>query len=446
MADRSAAFCARAPADPLGAPGSRGRHASAVVTSDPKSAAHDGNPALAQAPTTRPAWWPWRRPSRASTRSTPSPISSSARPTSSRTPRRWRPRAWRTPAQPALHLRRHGPRQDPLVHAIAYRVREERPERAHRLHQRRALRERVRPGAAGPADERFPRAATARSAICSWSTTFTFSPARRRPRKSSSTPSTPCIRSSKQIVVTSDKYPQQLDKMEERLVSRFHVGPGRRHPGAGARDARRHRAQEGAARAHRSGRRGVPLHRADGPQQRARARGDAHPPRGQGVAPRPIHRPRLRPDRDCARRTTRRPNEASVEDIQRVVCHHFKLRSTDLLSKDRHKSIAFARHVAMYLCKQRLKCSFPELGRAFGNRDHTTVISAVRKVEALRTSDPEVRAHLEAIERKLGAGRTSTRRSGLRRAQHDCVRRLHGGRTREGRSAAHGPAGQPSLH
>ena len=106
---------------------------------------------------------------------------------------------------------------------------------------------------------------------------------------------------------------------------------------------------------------------------------------------------------EMAATTTARPNEASVEDIQRVVCHHFKLRSTDLLSKDRHKSIAFARHVAMYLCKQRLKCSFPELGRAFGNRDHTTVISAVRKVEALRTTDPEVRAHLEAIERKLGS-------------------------------------------
>jgi chromosomal replication initiator protein len=99
---------------------------------------------------------------------------------------------------------------------------------------------------------------------------------------------------------------------------------------------------------------------------------------------------------------TARPNEASVEDVQRVVCHHFKLRSGDLLSKDRHKSIAFARHVAMYLCKQRLKCSFPELGRAFGNRDHTTVMSAVRKVEHLRGSDPEVRAHIEALERKLG--------------------------------------------
>ena len=96
-------------------------------------------------------------------------------------------------------------------------------------------------------------------------------------------------------------------------------------------------------------------------------------------------------------------SEQSVEDIQRIVCHHFKLRSADLVSKDRHKSIAFARHVAMYLCKQRLKCSFPELGRAFGNRDHTTVMSAVRKVDSLRQNDAEVRAHLDAIERKLGA-------------------------------------------
>jgi chromosomal replication initiator protein len=57
----------------------------------------------------------------------------------------------------------------------------------------------------------------------------------------------------------------------------------------------------------------------------------------------------------------------------------------------------------MYLCKQRLKSSFPELGRAFGNRDHTTVMSAVRKVDTLRQSDPEVRAHIEVLERKLGA-------------------------------------------
>jgi chromosomal replication initiator protein len=99
----------------------------------------------------------------------------------------------------------------------------------------------------------------------------------------------------------------------------------------------------------------------------------------------------------------RRPDVQSVEDIQRAVCHHFPLTNAELLSKDRHKSVAFARQVAMYLCRQRLKCSFPELGRAFGNRDHTTVMSAVRRVEALRQKDPQVNAHLEAIVQKLAS-------------------------------------------
>jgi chromosomal replication initiator protein len=104
---------------------------------------------------------------------------------------------------------------------------------------------------------------------------------------------------------------------------------------------------------------------------------------------------------------SRRPDVVSVEDIQRAVCSHFRLSNSDLLSKDRHKSVAFARQVAMYLCRQRLKCSFPELGRAFGNRDHTTVMSAVRRVEALRQRDPQVQAHLEAIEQKLASTQSS---------------------------------------
>jgi chromosomal replication initiator protein len=183
---------------------------------------------------------------------------------------------------------------------------------------------------------------------------------------------------SKQIVVTSDKYPQQLDKMEERLVSRFQWGL--------VADIQ---APELETR--------VAIVRKKAQLEHIELADEVK----ASLLGKPIDGQFARTE--IAATTGARPNEASVEDIQRVVCHHFKLRSTDLLSKDRHKSIAFARHVAMYLCKQRLKCSFPELGRAFGNRDHTTVISAVRKVEALRSSDPEVRAHLEAIERKLGS-------------------------------------------
>jgi chromosomal replication initiator protein len=206
----------------------------------------------------------------------------------------------------------------------------------------------------------------------------------------------------KQIVVTSDKYPQQLDKMEERLVSRFQWGlvADIQAPELETRVAIvRKKAQLEhidladdvclyVAQSVRSN-----VRELEGTLIRLAAKAS--------LLGKPIEISFTRAE--MAATTTARPNEASVEDIQRAVCHHFKLRSIDMLSKDRHKSIAFARHVAMYLCKLRLKCSFPELGRAFGNRDHTTVISAVRKVEALRGSDPEVRAHLEALERKLGS-------------------------------------------
>ena len=205
----------------------------------------------------------------------------------------------------------------------------------------------------------------------------------------------------KQIIVTSDKYPQQLEKMEERLISRFSWGlvADIQGPELETRVAiLRKKAQleeiELAdevvlflAQTIRSN-----VRELEGTLIRLAAK--------SSLLGRTIDLEFAR--QELAATNAPRPSEAGVDDIQRVVCHHFKLRTSDLLSKDRHKSIAFARHVAMYLCKQRLKCSFPELGRAFGNRDHTTVMSAVRKVESLRASDPEVRAHLEALERKLG--------------------------------------------
>ncbi len=205
----------------------------------------------------------------------------------------------------------------------------------------------------------------------------------------------------KQIIVTSDKYPQQLEKMEERLVSRFSwglvadiQGPELETRVAILRKKAQHEQIDLAdevvlflAQTIRSN-----VRELEGTLIRLAAK--------SSLLGKQIDIEFAR--QELALTSNPRASEAGVEDIQRVVCHHFKLRTNDLLSKDRHKSIAFARHVAMYLCKQRLKCSFPELGRAFGNRDHTTVMSAVRKVDALRASDPEVRAHLEALERKLG--------------------------------------------
>ncbi len=206
----------------------------------------------------------------------------------------------------------------------------------------------------------------------------------------------------KQIIVTSDKYPQQLERMEERLVSRFTWGlvADIQGPELETRVAiLRKKAQAEKIELADE----VVLHLAqcvrsnvrelEGTLIRLAAK--------SSLLSRVIDLDFVRSE--LAASSAGRVSEQSVEDIQRIVCHHFKLRSADLVSKDRHKSIAFARHVAMYLCKQRLKCSFPELGRAFGNRDHTTVMSAVRKVDSLRQNDAEVRAHLDAIERKLGA-------------------------------------------
>jgi chromosomal replication initiator protein len=205
----------------------------------------------------------------------------------------------------------------------------------------------------------------------------------------------------KQIVVTSDKYPQQLERMEERLVSRFTWGlvADIQPPELETRVAI---VRKKAQTEHIELGDEVLLYIAQVVRSNVREL--------EGTLIRLAAKASLlnrKIDLDFARQEITaaagaRANEASVEDIQRIVCHHFKLRSGELLSKDRHKSVAFARHVAMYLCKQRLKCSFPELGRAFGNRDHTTVMSAVRKVDHLRTTDTEVRAHLDAIERKLG--------------------------------------------
>ena len=74
----------------------------------------------------------------------------------------------------------------------------------------------------------------------------------------------------------------------------------------------------------------------------------------------------------------------SIPSVQSVVARAFGLPVTALSSASRSKGITFARHVAMYLCHARVRCSFPELGRAFGGRDHTTVMAAVRRIEALR--------------------------------------------------------------
>jgi len=78
----------------------------------------------------------------------------------------------------------------------------------------------------------------------------------------------------------------------------------------------------------------------------------------------------------------------TIENIQKIVAEYFKLRVAEILSKKKSRSIARPRQIAMALTKELTNHSLPEIGDAFGGRDHTTVLYACRKIKELRESDP----------------------------------------------------------
>ncbi|HBF08170.1 MAG TPA: chromosomal replication initiator protein DnaA [Gammaproteobacteria bacterium] len=82
--------------------------------------------------------------------------------------------------------------------------------------------------------------------------------------------------------------------------------------------------------------------------------------------------------------------QVSVENIQKVVAEYYKIKVADLHSKRRSRSVARPRQVAMAIAKELTSHSLPEIGDAFGGRDHTTVLHACRKVEELSQSDPDI--------------------------------------------------------
>lgn len=91
----------------------------------------------------------------------------------------------------------------------------------------------------------------------------------------------------------------------------------------------------------------------------------------------------------------------TIENIQKTVCEYYKVRSSELLSKKRNRSIARPRQVAMYLSKTLTRHSLPEIGEAFGGRDHTTVLHAYRKITELIQSDSRMEEDLKMLTRLL---------------------------------------------
>jgi len=91
----------------------------------------------------------------------------------------------------------------------------------------------------------------------------------------------------------------------------------------------------------------------------------------------------------------------NIEAIQKLVCSHFNLSIHELLSPRRSRSLARPRQIAMYLAKQHTTNSLPDIGRKFSNRDHTTVIHAVKKINELIKKDNEIRQNVIEIKKKL---------------------------------------------
>ncbi len=91
----------------------------------------------------------------------------------------------------------------------------------------------------------------------------------------------------------------------------------------------------------------------------------------------------------------------TIEEIQKRVAEHFNIRISDMHSARRARSVARPRQVAMYLAKQLTTRSLPEIGRKFGGRDHTTVMHAVRKVDELRDHDVSFAEDVELLRRML---------------------------------------------
>jgi chromosomal replication initiator protein len=91
----------------------------------------------------------------------------------------------------------------------------------------------------------------------------------------------------------------------------------------------------------------------------------------------------------------------TIDNIQKTVADYYKVRMADLLSKRRSRSVARPRQVAMALAKELTSHSLPEIGDAFGGRDHTTVLHACKRIKDLRDTEQRVKEDYSNLLRTL---------------------------------------------
>jgi chromosomal replication initiator protein len=107
---------------------------------------------------------------------------------------------------------------------------------------------------------------------------------------------------------------------------------------------------------------------------------------------------------DLAKRVLAHHDDAAtitIEEIQRLAAEHYQVRLPDLKSKTRTKPLVTARQVAMFLIKKHLDRPLVDIGRAFGGRDHTTVINALRQIDSQLTKDSEIKKDIDELEGRI---------------------------------------------
>lgn len=91
----------------------------------------------------------------------------------------------------------------------------------------------------------------------------------------------------------------------------------------------------------------------------------------------------------------------AMDDIQEAVCTQFHIKMTDLKSRRRSKTLVHPRQIAMYLCRELTDASYPEIGRQFGGKDHTTIIHACRQVTKAKETDTALHTTLETLKEQI---------------------------------------------
>ncbi len=202
--------------------------------------------------------------------------------------------------------------------------------------------------------------------------------------------------SQKQIVISSDCPPKEIPNLEERFRSRFEWGliADLKPPDIETRIAilRKKSELEGVDLSE-----SVALFIADKVQSNIRVL--------EGYLRRVIAYSSLKGEKidlDLAKEALKSLLDSSsavvtIEKIQKIVCNKFKIKLSQLKSKNNSPKVAFPRQIAMYLAKNLTRTSLPEIGKKFGGKHHTTVIHSIKKIDKLCNADPEFNKELNSL-------------------------------------------------